>query len=164
MALPPPVVRTASRTYGPRDPSLARAVFVAVLAAGAVLAVVAAVALVVGHDPDRLVPTKHGSERGGYLILFPELFACAAYFALSGLALVAYVRTRSRDVAAAFAVANVIFAPFVAAWAAGPWLAGADMPGASPAAAGRPLLDRAPHFASPAHRLVHHPRRIRQWV
>ena len=108
-------MRPTSRTSGPRDPALARRLFVAVLAAGAALAVVAAVALVADHDPDRLVLRKHGSKRGGYLILLPELLACAAYFALNGFALVAFVRTRSRDIAPAFAVANVIVVPFAAA-------------------------------------------------
>ena len=124
---------TISRTYGPDEPTLARRAWVAVMAAGAVLAVAAAVVLVVTHDPDQLVlKAKEGGgyRRAGYTILLLELFCCSLYLLVSALALLGLARVRPRDLAAAYAAANAIALVFVVPWAVGPWLVGAERYGA----------------------------------
>src|SRR5688572_29762713 len=115
-----------SRTYGPHEPVLARRVWVAVMAAGAVLAVAAAVMLVAGHDPDRLYLSKRGYRRGGYGVLVPALFTYAVYFLINGLTLVGLRRLRPRDLAAAYAAANAVALLVAVPAAVGPWLTNSE--------------------------------------
>src|SRR5687767_1412087 len=118
-----PMAWIISRTYGPHEPVLARRVWVAVMAAGAALAVAAAVMLVAGHDPDRLYLSRRWYRRGGYLVLVPALSAYALYFLINALALSGLRRPRPRDLAAAYAGANAIaLLLFAVPAAAGPWL------------------------------------------
>src|SRR5687767_4829053 len=110
-----------SRTYGPHEPVFARRMWVAVMVAGAVLTVAAAVMLVAGHDPDRLYLSK-----GGYLALVPALFAYAVYFLINALTLIGLRRTRPRDLAAAYAGVNAVALLLAVPTAVGPWLTGSE--------------------------------------
>ena len=127
-------MQTVSHTIGPDEPALARRVWVAVMAVGAVLAVAAAAALVVTHDPDRLVlKAKEGGRYrpAGYAILTLDLFCCSVYLLVNALALLGLARVRPRDLAAAYAAANAMALLFAVPWAVGPWLVGAERYGAS---------------------------------
>ena len=115
------------RTRLPADPgapTLTRRLLLAVIVVGIVLVVVAAVMLVGSHDPERLYPARRGYRRGGYSVLFPQLFAAGLYALVGVLALVTFFRSAAPAVAAAYAFVNAAALPFVAFAALGPWLAG----------------------------------------